>query len=225
MHTIKSIKNNTTICWYSWTGMYLWDMLLNHTAWFVPSFMMIGSGTEAILLRLLLPQQFQRLWFYWWFAFMKYATEMVSGAMMHISSFYEDQYRHSEVVREKHTKTASWSHKPIFVFFFQNKKSMLKRQLAGESTEALPCLASKCKLLEEPKTVKSRCQKASSCAPVLENWLIHVNLITPLVKWQNTSSYFPVNIFTTVIFLSMNCYVCHCEVLQLWHILLQPACP
>jgi hypothetical protein len=37
---------------------------------------------------------------------MKYATEMVLGAMMHIPSFYEDQQKNSEVVREIHTKMA-----------------------------------------------------------------------------------------------------------------------
>jgi hypothetical protein len=61
----------------------------------VPSFMMVSSGIQVILK--LLPQQFAMLqcWCCWWKEFMKYAIEMASCGMVCISSFLDNQVRHT----------------------------------------------------------------------------------------------------------------------------------
>jgi hypothetical protein len=47
---------------------------------YMPGFMMIGSGIQVILW--LLPQQFERYWYYWWHGFLKHGIKIASGSMI-----------------------------------------------------------------------------------------------------------------------------------------------
>jgi hypothetical protein len=70
VYLTQQTEKNTTACMHNevnktilqYVGVikwgYLWDML-NHTAWFVPSFMMITSGIEAILIKVIYLNNFR----------------------------------------------------------------------------------------------------------------------------------------------------------------------
>jgi hypothetical protein len=47
---------------------------------------------------------------------MKYAVEMGSGAMIYITKFHEDWFRHSKVGRSTDIKIGWRSHMPTFIF-------------------------------------------------------------------------------------------------------------
>jgi uncharacterized UPF0160 family protein len=90
---------------------------------YIPSFMMIDSGTQVMLR--LLPQQFDKLQI-----FMKYVIEMASGSMIFIQSFINISSdiqkllgrgytcRHTDIYRQPGDLTR--------LLFFQNKEIRLK---------------------------------------------------------------------------------------------------
>jgi hypothetical protein len=116
------------------SGRYLWGMLLKSALYitvFVPSFVTIGSGIQAILR--ITCQQFERLqyWYYWWEGFMKYAIEMTACGMIYTPSFIKMSSGVQITYAGwtcKHTDTHTYRQPSdlISLLFFQNKGSRLE---------------------------------------------------------------------------------------------------
>jgi hypothetical protein len=96
---------------------------------YIPSYVKIGIGVQAILGCFLRNLRLQ-CWYCWWEGYMNQAVEMGSCTMTYTPSFIKIASGIQKLIEGIDTQTASQYHKPTFIF--QNKEGTLQIVVKSE---------------------------------------------------------------------------------------------